>query len=70
MTGVQTCALPISDGAPLVARWHKQFINRLGDARPLRPEEVAQGYACYDTQDYRTGRAAFLNKTKPNFEGH
>ena len=41
-----------------------------GDARPLRPDEIAQGYACYDTQDYRTGRAAFLNKTKPNFEGH
>jgi enoyl-CoA hydratase/carnithine racemase len=63
-------ACRIADGAPLVARWHKQFINRLGDAQPLRPDEVAQGYACYDTQDYRTGRAAFLNKTKPHFEGH
>jgi enoyl-CoA hydratase/carnithine racemase len=63
-------ACRIADGAPLVARWHKQFINRLDDAQPLLTEEVAQGYACFDTQDYRTGRAAFLNKTKPHFEGH
>ena len=69
-TEAYALARRIANGAPLVARWHKQFINRLDDAQPLRPDEVAQGYACYDTQDYRTGRAAFLNKTKPHFEGH
>ena len=29
----------IAEGAPLVARWHKKFIHRLMDPRPLTPEE-------------------------------
>jgi len=59
----------IAEGAPLVARWHKKFIRRLQDPRPLTAAERDEGYACFDTEDYREGVAAFLAKRKPQFNG-
>lgn len=59
----------IAQGAPLVNRWHKKFVNRLSDPAPLTPEERDEGFACYGTEDYRTGYQAFLAKTKPAFKG-
>lgn len=59
----------IADGAPLVNRWHKKFARRLAEDRPLSPEEAAEGFACFGTEDYRAGRDAFLAKAKPQFRG-
>jgi enoyl-CoA hydratase len=59
----------IADGAPLVARWHKQFARRLADARPLADVEYDECFACFDTEDFRIGYAAFLAKRKPVFVG-
>ncbi len=59
----------IVERAPLVNRWHKKFIRRLQDPTPLSEAEIAEGYECFGTEDYRTGFEAFLAKRKPTFEG-
>ena len=59
----------IAQGAPLVARWHKKFLDRLEDPAPLSEAEHDEGYACYDTEDFRIGYRSFLAKTRPEFKG-
>lgn len=59
----------IVEGAPLVARWHKQFIKRLADPTPLSGSEIDEGYACFGTEDFQIGYRSFLNKNKPAFKG-
>lgn len=63
------CASRIAAGAPLVARWHKQYVERLTVTSKLSPEEWDEGFACFDTEDYKIGVAAFLKKEVPKFEG-
>ena len=60
-------AARIAAGAPLVARWHKQFIERLTVQASIAPGEWDEGFACFDTEDYRLGVAAFLAKKPPQF---
>jgi enoyl-CoA hydratase/carnithine racemase len=60
----------IADGAPLVARWHKQFIRRLTPhAAPLTEAEIDANFDYFDTEDYRIGYDAFVTKRKPRFGG-
>ncbi|MFC4273615.1 enoyl-CoA hydratase/isomerase family protein [Achromobacter aloeverae] len=59
----------IAAGAPLVARWHKRFVQRLADARPLTDAELDEAYDCFDTEDFAIGYRAFLAKSRPAFVG-
>ncbi len=59
----------IAEGAPLVARWHKKFMRRLEDPRPLSDAELDEGFACFDTEDFQIGTRSFLEKTRPIFKG-
>jgi enoyl-CoA hydratase len=60
----------IAAGAPLVARWHKQFVRRLAPQRArLAAAEIEENFAYFNTEDYRIGYEAFINKKKPKFVG-
>lgn len=66
----QAAAQRIADGAPLVARWHKQFVRRLRPPLPALTEaESLACFDCFDTEDFAIGYRAFLAKQKPQFRG-
>lgn len=65
----EALAKRISLGAPLVARWHKKFLRRMEDPAPLTEAELDEAHHCFDTEDFRIGYQAFLDKTKPSFQG-
>jgi enoyl-CoA hydratase len=60
----------IAEGAPLAARWHKKFVRRLLDPKPLSATELEENFACFGTEDFQIGYRSFLDKTKPAFKGH
>ena len=43
-TEAMATARRIADGAPLVHRWHKKFLDRLADPKPLTKAELKEGY--------------------------
>ncbi len=59
----------ITAGAPLSARWHKKFVEQMRRGDTLTEEQLAEGFACFDTEDYRIGYRAFLEKQTPRFIG-
>ena len=60
----------ICAGAPLVARWHKQFVRRLTPrAETLTAQEIEDSFAYFDTEDFREGFAAFMEKRQSAFKG-
>jgi enoyl-CoA hydratase/carnithine racemase len=60
----------IADGAPLVNRWHKRFVQRLApQPAPLTEAEIAENFAYFATEDYRIGMHAFAAKQRPQFKG-
>jgi enoyl-CoA hydratase/carnithine racemase len=66
---VAAAARRIAQGAPLVARWHKKFINRMLQSAPLTAEERDEAHLCFDTEDFRIGWKAFLAKERAAFVG-
>ena len=67
---VRSSARRIAEGAPLVARWHKQFVRRLeAQPVPLTEREIEANFEYFSTEDYRIGYDAFMNKRKPDFVG-
>ncbi len=66
---VYDTARRIAEGAPLAARWHKKFVRRLLEPKPLRQDELDESYDCFGTEDFQIGYRAFLEKKKPKFRG-
>jgi enoyl-CoA hydratase/carnithine racemase len=59
----------IAQGAPLVARQHKRWIRALRDGHAPSAEEKRASLALVDSEDYRSGLAAFFKKERPRFSG-
>lgn len=59
----------ICAGAPLVARWHRQAAQQLEANVVPTAEQIETSYFCYETEDYQTGRNAFIEKARPQFKG-
>ena len=62
-------AVRVAEGVPLVARWHKKFVQRIMQPDALSEEEMAESFQCFETEDFRAGYRAFLAKTAPEFKG-
>ncbi len=69
VTETLASAQRICAGAPLVARWHKQWVRRLQHDIPLTDDELRASFAFLDTEDYQEGIAAFIGKRRPLFKG-
>lgn len=65
----QSSAARIAAGAPLVARWHKQWVHRLRIGVPLTTDEKRAAFDFLATEDYREGMDAFFAKRTPQFRG-
>jgi enoyl-CoA hydratase/carnithine racemase len=67
---VQATARRITANAPLVNRWHKEFVRRMQNDAPLSQAELDRAYDFLSTNDYQEGMAAFAEKRRPQFKGN
>ena len=58
----------ISEGAPKVARWHKQFAKEILKTGKVSDKLNNLGYKCYDTEDFKIGYKSFLAKLIRNLK--
>lgn len=66
----QAAAQRIAEMGPWATRSHKRQIRRLSrDPSPVTLDERMAVYAFAETEDYRIGYRAFLDKRKPQFSG-
>ncbi len=68
---VEDYAATIADNAPLTIKACKQIIAEIGKDPDQRDLDLCKQVndACFDSDDYKEGRAAFMEKRRPDFQG-
>jgi len=64
-------ALKLADNAPLSVAAHKFFVRESTKAASLRDGDKIRAFTarCFNSDDYKEGVAAFMQKRRPRFQG-
>jgi len=63
--------LKLADNAPLSVAAHKFFVRESTKAANLRDTDKIRAFSarCFNSDDYKEGVAAFMQKRRPQFQG-